>query len=67
MSINAYSLAKDGETYLSKNFQVKEFACEDGSDPIFVDSELVTVLQTIRDHFGAAVTINSGYTTSARP
>ncbi len=65
MSINAYSLAKDGETYLSKNFQVKEFACEDGSDPIFVDSELVTVLQTIRDHFGKAVNINSAFRTAS--
>jgi len=65
MSINAYSLAKDGETYLSKNFQVKEFACKDGSDPIFVDSELVTVLQTIRDHFGKAVNINSAFRTAS--
>ena len=63
--INAYSLAKDGETYLSKNFQVKEFYCRDGSDPIFVDSELVTVLQTIRDHFGKAVNINSAFRTAS--
>lgn len=35
------------------------FACQDGSDPIFIDSELVSVLQKIRNHFGKAVTITS--------
>ena len=63
--LNAYSLAKDGETYLSKNFQVHEFACKDGSDPIFVDSDLVKILQTIRDHFGKAVNINSAFRTAS--
>ena len=65
MAINAYSLARDGETYLSKNFQVHEFYCRDGSDPIFVDSDLVTLLQKIRDHFGKAVNINSAFRTAA--
>ena len=31
----------------------------------FVDSELVQVLQAIRDHFGAPVVITSGYRTAA--
>ena len=30
-----------------------------------INSELVTLLQRIRDHFGAAVTINSGYRTES--
>ena len=63
--LNSYSLARDGSTALSKNFQVHEFACKDGSDPIFVDSNLVTVLQTIRDHFGRAVNINSAFRTAS--
>jgi uncharacterized protein YcbK (DUF882 family) len=63
MSIKAYSKAKDGNKKVSKNFKVKEFACTDGTDPIFIDSELVEVLQKIRDHFGQAVTINSAYRT----
>lgn len=62
--IQAYSKQKDGKLQLSKNFKVKEFACKDGSDPIFVDSELVEVLQEIRDHFGKAVTINSAFRTA---
>lgn len=63
MTIKAYSKAKDGNTKLSANFRVKEFACTDGSDPIFIDTELVTVLQKIRAHFGKSVTITSAYRT----
>ena len=61
--IKAYSLKKDGNKKLSTNFRVKEFACKDGSDPVFIDSELVSVLQKIRTHFGKPVTITSAYRT----
>ena len=64
--IQAYSKAKDGNNAISQNFKVKEFACTDGTDPIFIDSELVTVLQKIRSHFGKSVTINSAYRTPSR-
>lgn len=64
MNVNAYSKNKDGTKYLSKNFRVKEFACKDGSDPIFISTELVELLQKIRDHFGRSVVINSGYRTA---
>ena len=63
VEINAYSKAKDGEKKLSTNFAVKEFACNDGSDAIMVAPRLVMVLQTIRSHFGKAVTIRSAYRT----
>ncbi len=66
MTIKAYSKAKDGEKKLSANFKVKEFACTDGSDPIFIDSELVNILQKIRAHFGKAVTITSAYRTPTK-
>lgn len=65
MAIKAYSLAKDGEKAVSKNFRVKEFRCKDGSDPIFVDSDLVDLLQKIRDHFGKPVNINSAFRTAS--
>ena len=64
--IYAFSKAKDGSKELSKNFKVREFACSDGSDPIFVAPGLVSVLQAIRSHFGKAVNINSGYRTPAK-
>ena len=63
MAIKAYSKAKNGNSKVSTNFRVREFACQDGSDPIFIDSELVSVLQKIRNHFGKAVTITSAYRT----
>lgn len=65
MTLKVYSKAKDGNKKLSTNFRVKEFACADGSDPVFVDSELVSILQKIRTHFGASVTITSAYRTPA--
>mgnify|MGYP002763550664 FL=1 len=64
MSLEAYSRTKDGGTLLSPNFRVREFACRDGSDPVFIDSTLVDLLQRIRDHFGQPVTITSGYRTA---
>lgn len=64
MTIQVYSKTKDGNKKLSNNFKVKEFACKDGSDPIFIDSELVEVVQKIRNHFGKPVTITSAYRTT---
>lgn len=66
MTIKAYSKSKDGNKKLSTNFKVREFACTDATDPIFIDSELVNVLQKIRTHFGKAVTITSAYRTPGK-
>jgi uncharacterized protein YcbK (DUF882 family) len=66
MTIKAYSKTKDGNKKLSTNFKVREFACTDGSDPIFIDTELVNILQKIRTHFGKSVTITSAYRTPTR-
>ena len=65
MAINAYSYAKDGTKFLSSNFRVREFRCKDDTDPIFIDSDLVDVLQKVRDHFGKAVTITSAFRTAS--
>lgn len=64
-TVKVYSLAKDGEKKLSANFKVKEFACEDGSDVVFISDGLVQVLQAIRSHFGRTTNVNSGYRTPA--
>lgn len=66
MTIKVYSKAKNGGQKLSANFRVREFACSDGSDPIFIDSELVVALQKIRNHFNKPVTITSAYRTPSR-
>lgn len=65
MAVKTYSLSRDGTTRLSPNFRVQEFRCRDGSDKVLVDESLVVLLQCIREHFGKAVTITSGYRTAA--
>ena len=65
MAIKQYSLAKDGSRKLSPSFTVREFRCRDGTDTIMIDEGLVVLLQCIREHFGKAVTITSGYRTAA--
>ena len=65
MGILSFSLARDGSTALSPHFRVREFRCRDGSDPIFVDTELVELLERIREHFGKPVTLTSAYRTAA--
>lgn len=61
--IKTYSMLKNGNVKLSKDFSVKEFACKNGADTILIDTQLVEILQRIRDHFGKSVTINSAYRT----
>ena len=64
--VREFSLKADGETQISDNFKVSEFRCKDGSDKILIDTDFVRdKLQPIRDHFGASVTINSGYRTES--
>ena len=63
--VKVYSKAKEGNVRLSKNFTVKEFACSDGTDTVFISLALVNLLQKIRDHFGKVVIINSAYRTEA--
>lgn len=63
--IVTYSLQADGNAKVSNNFKVREFRCKDGSDKILIDVDFVKdKLQAIREHFGAAVTVNSGYRTA---
>lgn len=68
--VSEYSLKKNGEDFFyindkKTNFRVKEFKCNDGSDQILIDDELVEKLQVIRSYYGRAVIINSGYRTPA--
>ncbi len=64
-TVHAYSKPKYGGAQLTAHFKVREFACKDGSDTIFISTDLARVLQQIRAHFGKPVTINSGYRTEA--
>ncbi|MBR5780367.1 MAG: peptidoglycan-binding protein [Bacteroidales bacterium] len=64
-SIKTYSKKAAGETKITSNFKVKEFACKDGSDTVKIDDVTVGYLQKARDKFGVPIYINSGYRTSA--
>ena len=64
MAIKEYSLTKNGNKSLAPAFKVREFRCRDGSDTIMVDEALTVLLQAIREHFGKAVVITSGYRTA---
>ena len=65
MAIKQYSLMADGSRRLAPDFKVRELRCRDGSDTVMVDEALTVVLQCIREHFGKAVVITSGYRTAA--
>ena len=66
VTVKAFSRQKDGSRQLSPHFRVKEFACSDGTDTIFVSPTLVEVLEKVRLHFGKPVIVSSGYRTEAR-
>ena len=57
--VKVYSKKKDGLKYLEDNFRVQEFACNDGSDNILIDTTLTSILQMLRNYFGKPVTITS--------
>lgn len=62
-TVMAYSKRKDGSRYLTPNFQVREFACQDGSDPVFIHPMLPWVCQAVRNYFGFAFSPSSAYRT----
>ena len=61
--IASYFRSADGGKHLSAHFTVAEFACRDGSEPVFVDERLVLILETIRARFARPLRIHSGYRT----
>ena len=62
-SVKVYSRAVDGLSKVAENFTVREFACSDGSDAVFIAPELASVLQKVRTHFAKSVHVLSGYRT----
>ena len=60
MAIKTYK--KSDSVKLSENFRLGEFKCKcSRCGRVLVDTELVEILQALRDHFGVSVDINSGY------
>ena len=48
---------------VSEHFNAKEMASKDGSDELLVSTDLIAILEKIREHFSKPVIINSGYRT----
>ena len=65
-TVKVYSRAKDGLCKVAENFTVREFACSDGSDAVFIAPELASVLQRVRAHFARPVHVLSGYRTPTK-
>ena len=65
-AVRVYSGSRDGAERLAPHFRVKEFACSDGTDTVFVAPELVEVLEKLRTHFGRPVRVLSGYRTESK-
>ena len=63
-SAKPYSLAVHGADFvLGDHFVLMEMASRDGSDRVLVHPALIAMLERVREHFGAPVSINSGYRT----
>ena len=62
-TVKVYSMVKDGADKVADHFRVREFACQDGSDVVFLSPTLVEVLEDIRIHFGKPISVTSGYRT----
>lgn len=64
--IKSYIMDTDANEKVGQHFKVKEFACKDGSQVVFIDSYLVSILDILRNQVGKPVIINSGYRTPLR-
>lgn len=61
--IKCYIMDTDANKKVGQHFKVREFACKDGSQAVFIDDYLVTILDILRDKIGKPVIITSGYRT----
>ena len=61
--LKSYIMDTDGNVKLTKHFKVKEFACKDGSQVVFIDDYLYTILDILRNKLEKPVIITSGYRT----
>ena len=61
--VKVYDMTTEANRRLSKHLRLHEFACTDGSKPVFLSQSLVDLLENVRTHYGKPVHINSGYRT----
>ena len=61
--IESYIMNTDGNKKIAQHFKVREFACKDGSQIVFIDRYLVSILDILRNQIGKPIIITSGYRT----
>lgn len=61
--LKSYIMDTDRNVAIARHFKVKEFACRNGSQVVFIDEYLVSVLDILRQKIGKPVIITSGYRT----
>ena len=61
--IKSYIMDKEANEDVGKHFKVKEFACKDGTQVVFIDDYLVSILEILRNKLGKPIIITSGYRT----
>ena len=64
--IKSYIMDTEANEKVGQHFNVREFACKDGSQIVFIDDYLVSILDILRNQVGKPVYINSGYRTPTR-
>lgn len=64
--IKCYIMDTDKNEKVGQHFKVREFACRDGSQAVFIDDYLVSILDILRNEIGKPVIITSGYRTPTR-
>ena len=64
--LKSYIMDTEANEKIGQHFKVKEFACKDDSQIVFIDSYLVSILDILRNQVGKPVIITSGYRTPTR-
>lgn len=61
--IKSYIMDTNANAKVGQYFKVKEFACKDGSQVVFIDDYLCTILDILRNKLGKPIIVTSGYRT----
>lgn len=61
--IKSYIMDTNANEKVGQYFKAREFACQDGSQVVFIDDYLCTILDVLRNKIGKPIIITSGYRT----
>lgn len=61
--IKSYIMDTSSNEKVGQHFKVKEFACQDGSQVVFIDDYLCIILDILRNKLGKPIIVTSGYRT----